>query len=150
MPITKNVIVRPSATFDYSFFSTKDFTEQGAGPNNVAFDGVNDTRIEADLGLGLGYVFKQDNEGQFIAFSNAKYRRNFINGPIETGAALASGLLDLGEVTLLTAQEANGFVIDAGFIASVGGAAEFTFLYQREFFPTSTENTFAGRLSISF
>lgn len=150
LPLTKKLFLRPSSNFDYSFFAVEAFSETGAGLSNLAFDTISDTRIKADIGLGLTYILGQGKIGDLFAFSNAKYTRSFINGSTATGVSLASGLFDFGEIDLLRSRDANGYTIDAGFALENDNGLKFAFFYQRTSFSTSEENLFSTRLALSF
>jgi len=150
VPITQGLFVRPIADIDYSILTANAFTETGAGPNNVAFDRVKDERTVVQAGLGLGGVIPISDDHSIVPFVQARYRHNFNSDPISTDARLASGLLDLGEVALSTAQEADGLILNGGFFYAGKSNVEIRAAYEGEYFPSSTTHTLSGRLKFTF
>lgn len=150
LPGLQGIFLQPLGDIDYSFFTAREFTETGAGPSNLAFDRVNDTRVVGQLGLGLVGVIPHRTLGLIAPYASVKYRRNFITGPIQTNAALASGLLNFGEVALLPGQEANGIAVDAGLLINGTNRLDLAIVYSGQFFQTSSHHLGSAELKISF
>lgn len=150
LPISKSVILRPVANIDYDYFTVKAFTESGAGPSNVSYDKIVDERLEGQLGLSTVLVLPQEHFNSSMLFATAKFKKNFITGPIKTHATAGGGFIDLGEVALLSGKEAEGWVYNAGAIIKAEGDLELLLAYEVEVFPTSVSNAFSIKFKKTF
>lgn len=149
IPIAKGLFIRPTAELDYSLITVKAFTETGAGPANISFNALEDERITGELGIALGAALPISQKLIFAPFINAKFRRNFITGPIETGAKLANGM-DLGKQILSVGEEPRGYLLDAGAYIFAEDRLEILIAYQGEYFPSTTTHGFAFRANYKF
>jgi len=150
LPLSQRLFLRPVADIDYSILAVESFTESGAGPNNIAFDSIFDVRTTAQAGLGMGTLIPTGEESWIIPFVQARYRRNFNSDPITTHAALASGILDLGEVVMQISEEPDGLILNTGFFYRHSSKMEIRAAYEGSFFPSSSSHSLSGRLSVSF
>ena len=150
VPLNDYVFVRPVVNFDYEYLTVESFSESGAGPANIAFDKIEDRRAIGEVGMAIGVALPIESFGTLTPVVNVKYRHNFITGPVETHAELASGAADLGTKTLSSGQEKEGILLDAGTILSNNDNLQLWTFYRAQYFPTSTRHGLAAQLKLNF
>lgn len=150
LPISSNLFIRPTVDFDYSELEVDAFTEGGAGPANIAFEQVTDRRSVGQIGMAVGGIIPLAEIGVLKPFVSVKYRHNFITGPVQTRAKLASGAADLGQQTLSSGQEQSGVVVDVGTILTGRKNAELWAVYRGTYFPTATKHGLGTQFKLTF
>ena len=150
IPLNDYVFIRPIIDFDYEYLTADAFVETGNGPGNLAYEQVDDKRAIGQIGTAIGAVLPLSETSRLTTFVNAKYRRNFITGPVQTEAKLALTDFSLGKQTLSEGQEKEGLILDAGTILVKDGKFELWTVYRGQYFPRSTRHGFAAQLSVSF
>ena len=150
IPLNDFLFLRPIADFDYEYLTADPFVETGNGLGNVSYGRVEDERAIGQIGAALGASAPLSDTSRLTAFINAKYRRNFITGPVQTDARLAANNASLGKQTLSEGQEKQGLILDAGTIINKDKRFELWTLYRGQYFPSSTRHGFAAQLKLTF
>ena len=150
IPLNDYLFFRPIIDFDYEYLTADAFVEAGNGLGNVAYGRVQDERAIGQIGAAVGAVVPISETSRLTAFVNAKYRRNFITGPVQTDASLAVNNMSLGKQTLSEGQEKQGLILDAGTIIASEGKFELWTVYRGQYFPNSTRHGFAAQLVANF